>query len=103
MAASTYVIAKAGWSTVAEILLSNRKSALLGRDTVAEDRTTIGILKDRQQCIEIQTEDLLHMEDILERLENFNYSFEHEYHNDDYEIAKKILFAYPEKKRRADF
>lgn len=100
VAASTYVIAKAGWSTVSEILLSNRKCALLGRDTVAEDRTTIEILKNRGQCIEIQTEELLHMEDILERLKEFRFSFEHEYHNDDYEIAKKILFAYPERRRR---
>lgn len=100
VAASTYVISKAGWTTVSEILLSNRKCALLGRDTVAEDRTTIGILKDRGQCIEIQTEDLLHMEGILERLKEFKYSFEHEYHNDEYEIAKKILLAYPERRRR---
>lgn len=100
VAASTYVISKAGWSTVAEALLSNRKCALLGRDTVAEDRTTIGILKEREQCIEIQTEDLLHMEKIIKRLEEFHYSFEHEYHNDDYDIAKKILFAYPERRRR---
>lgn len=100
VAASTYVISKAGWSTVAEALLSNRKCALLGRDTVAEDRTTIGILKEREQCIEIQTEDLLHMEEIIKRLEEFHYSYEHEYHNDDYEIARKILFAYPERRRR---
>lgn len=100
VAASTYVISKAGWSTVAEILLSNTKAALLGRDTVAEDRSTIRILKEREQCIEIQTDDLLDMDKILERLAHFQYSLEHEYHNDDYEIAKKILFAYPERRKR---
>lgn len=100
VAASTYVIAKAGWTTVSEILLSNRKCALLGRDTVAEDRTTIEILKERNQCIEIQTEDLLHMEQVLERMEQFPYSFEYEYHNDDYEIGKKLLLLYPERRKR---
>ena len=85
---------------MSEILLSNRKCALLGRDTVAEDRTTIGILKERNQCIEIQTEDLLHMEQVLERMEQFPYSFEYEYHNDDYEIGKKLLLLYPERRKR---
>ncbi|MDO4555977.1 MAG: hypothetical protein Q4B70_12640 [Lachnospiraceae bacterium] len=100
VAACTYVISKAGWSTVAEILLSNKKAALLKRDTVAEDRITIETLKNREQCIEIETKELFHMDKILEKLEQFHFSYEHEYHNDDYEIAKKILFAYPERRRR---
>ena len=100
VAASSYVISKAGWSTVSEILLSNTKAALLSRLNVAEDRNTIGILKERNQCIEIREEDLGDVEGIIERLKEFQYSLEHEYHNDDYEIAKKISFAYPEKKRR---
>lgn len=100
VAASSYVISKAGWSTTSEILLSNTKAALLSRPNVAEDRNTIGILKERSQCIEITEEDLKDVGGIIERLKEFSYSLEHEYHNDDYGIAKKILYAYPEKKRR---
>lgn len=100
VAASQFVITKAGWSTTSEILLCNKKAALLCRPNAVEDTNTISLLKERNQCIEITDEDLKDVGNILERLKEFRFSFDHEYHNDDYEIAKKISFAYPKRRRR---
>ena len=100
IAASKYVITKAGWSTTAEILLCNKKAAFLERNGVAEDRNTVNLLVERGQGIAVTEEDLKDIGAILQRLDQFEYSYEQEYHNDDYEIAKKILYAYPKRMRR---
>ncbi len=100
VAASKYVITKAGWSTTAEVLLCNKKAAFLCRPNAVEDTNTIALLKERGQGIEITDSDLKDVGSILKRLDDFHYSFDHEYHNDDYEIAKKISFSYPKRKRR---
>lgn len=100
VAASKYVITKAGWSTTAEIILCNKKAAYVERPTVAEDRNTIQLLVERGQGIAVKEEELKDIGAIIDRLDAFEYSYEHEYHNDDYEIAKKILYAYPKRMRR---
>lgn len=100
VAASRYVISKAGWSTTSEILLCNKKAAFLARPTVAEDRNTCALIEERSQGIVIEEEELKDVGAILEKLDALKYSFDHEYHNDDYEIAKKLLYEYPEKRRR---
>lgn len=100
IAAVSYVIADADWERMAEILLSNKKAALLEQKEDPGSRERLDQLLERQQCIEIQEMELQDISGILERLREFSYSLEQEYHNDDYEIAKKILFAYPVKRRR---
>lgn len=100
IAAASYVIADAGWERMAEILLANKKAALLEQKNDPGSRERLELLLERQQCIEIQEMELEDISGILERLREFSYSLEQEYHNDDYEIAKKILFAYPAKRRR---
>lgn len=69
IAASDYVIAKGGWSTVAEILLQRKKCALLFRGTNPEDESTRTILETRKQCITIGEEDLFHIKDVLVRVD----------------------------------
>lgn len=100
IAAASYVIADADWGRMAEILLANKKAALLEQREDLGSRERLDQLIERQQCIEIQEMELEDISGILERLREFSYSFDQEYHNDDYEIAKKILFAYPVKRRR---
>lgn len=72
IAASDYVIAKGGWSTVAEILLQRKKCALLFRGTNPEDESTRTILEARNHCITLGEEDLLHMKDVLARVDGQN-------------------------------
>lgn len=100
VAASKYVIADAAWNRISEILLANKTAALIGREDLPMGREMVGILKKRQQCIEILPDELSDIGSVLARLEQFTYSYEYEYYNSDYDMAKKILFAYPEKRRR---
>ncbi|MBQ4340025.1 MAG: hypothetical protein IJC41_03380 [Firmicutes bacterium] len=100
VAASSYVIAYGSWNRMGEALLANRKSAFLVKDDIPMSRQMIDILKQREQCIEAAEEDLTQIELLLNKLKEFAYSFEYDYYNSDYDLAKKILFAYPEKRRR---
>ena len=68
IAASTYVVAKGGWSTVAEILLAHKPSALLLRGSNSEDDATRDVLEPRGHCIALQEEDLRDLGGVLERL-----------------------------------
>lgn len=54
--ASDYIITKAGWGTVSEILCANKTCALLSRNYIAEDRNTIEKLKTMNLAIEVQYE-----------------------------------------------
>ena len=73
--ASDYVITKAGWGTVVECLIANKKFALLSRDGVAEDKNTINKLLSRNLVIKIENNDL-NIKYTLEKLEQFNPSYE---------------------------
>lgn len=70
-AAADYCIAKAGWGTVAEILLAGKPAALMGRDTVAEDRMTIQQLEERRAAIKVQVDELADMAGVMARLARF--------------------------------
>lgn len=70
-AAADYCIAKAGWGTVAEILLAGKPAALMGRDTVAEDRMTIQQLEERRAAIKVQVDELADMAGVMARLVRF--------------------------------
>ena len=100
VAASSYVIAYGSWNRMGEALLANRKSAFLVKDDIPMSGQMIEILKQREQCIETGEDDLTQIELLLNKLKEFAYSFEYDYYNSDYDLAKKILFAYPEKRRR---
>lgn len=90
--ASDYIITKAGWGTVAEVLCANKKCAVLSRDSIAEDRNTIEKLKVMNLAVEVKYEDNFDIENILKQLDELNannkdYKFENQYK----EIANKIV------------
>lgn len=79
--ACDYVIAKGGWSTVAEILLAGKKSALLVRGSNIEDQITAQVLSSRSQAVMINEEDLSDIGALISRidaLQGKNYDFYHD-------------------------
>jgi len=69
IAAAEYVIAKGGWSTVAEILLQKKRCALIFRGNNSEDDNTRITLEARGHCVGIQGAELAEIEEILRRIE----------------------------------
>lgn len=69
IAAADYIIAKGGWSTVAEILLQRKKCALIFRRDNPEDNITKGILEQRGHCIQIQEEELIDIGSIIKKID----------------------------------
>lgn len=100
VAASSYVIAEGGWNRIAEAVLANKKAAFLVNEQIPMSRQMVAMLKERQQCVEVTEDELSEIEKVIKRLDEFHYSYDYEYYNSDYDLAKKILFAYPEKRRR---
>ena len=72
--ASDYVITKAGWGTIAECLIGNKKIAALSRDNVAEDRWTIEQLIKNKLAIKVSY-DCINIEDIIRDLEGFTPNY----------------------------
>lgn len=68
VAAADYCIAKAGWSTVSEMMLAGVPFAALNRPDVAEDTMTIREIERRGCGIGIDVQDLWHMGGVMERL-----------------------------------
>ncbi len=68
VAAADYCIAKAGWSTVAEMMLAGVPFAALNRPDVAEDTMTIREIERRCCGIGIDVADLWNMGAVMERL-----------------------------------
>lgn len=68
VAAADYCIAKAGWSTVSEIMLAGVPFAALNRPDVAEDTLTIREIERRGCGIGIDVRDLRNMGGVMERL-----------------------------------
>ena len=58
LAASDIVIAKAGWGTISEALLSRRNLVLIERESVLEDTENIEELKRRGVAVSIKETDL---------------------------------------------
>ena len=74
IAASEFVIAKGGWSTVAEILLQKKKCCLLRRGNNREDRATQEYLEERGHCIIIDAVDLIDIGLLIDRMKQMNPS-----------------------------
>lgn len=72
IAASDYVIAKGGWSTIAEILLQHKKCALIFRGNNSEDNNTKKILEERRQCISLEGHELSNMRNVIDKIEQLN-------------------------------
>lgn len=80
IAASDYCISKAGWSTLAEMMLAGKSMALLGRPDVPEDCMNISKLVDRGEAVEIQVKELEDMENVIAKIREIEFS-EEKYHN----------------------
>ena len=90
VAASDYVISKAGWGTVAECLLAHKPMALFRRDGVLEDRTTIRLLEERHLAVSITQDDLKNIDGIIEKMNQLNGSYSEFYDCAD-EVADKLM------------
>ena len=90
IAASELVIAKGGWSTVSEILLQKKKSALFYRGHNSEDFYTKKLVEDIGNCVGINESDLLDMKLLIERVNSLSPDFS-AYKNDSEYIAEKII------------
>lgn len=89
--ASDYTITKAGWGTVSEALIGNKKIALLSRDGVSEDRNTINILLERNLAIKVDGY-RLDIKEVIRELERFIPSYEEFNIENSYkEISNRIL------------
>lgn len=91
IAASDIVIAKAGWGTVAECMVSGVKTVLIERDSVIEDTEIINSLINQRMCISIKEKgiELINIKKLNER---FIGEAEIRKHKDfSSEIASKIL------------
>ena len=100
VAASAYVISDASWNRIAEVVLANRKAALFEKEDLPFNGGMIEMLENRGQCIRVMKDDETDIAELIRKLEDFSYSYDYEYYNSDYDLAKKLLFAYPEKRRR---
>lgn len=69
MAAADYCITKPGWSTTSEALLCKKPIAFIERPDSYEDCFTLGLLRERNQCVGITQEELFSMERVMEKLQ----------------------------------
>ena len=69
--ASKFVITKAGFGTVAEVLLAKKKMAVIERDCIAEDRATVEWLVNHRLALPIQYEKGLNLPQLLKDLEQW--------------------------------
>ena len=90
IAASDYVIAKGGWSTVAEILLQRKKCALLFRGENSEDNNTKLILEERKQCVGLNGDELTDLGVIIDKIKQLKPDTYDIYQNDTEKICRII-------------
>lgn len=74
VAASDICIAKAGWSTLAEILIAGCKAVFIERKDTPEDTATIAELLNRGDAISFDVSELKDIGALLHRIENSNLS-----------------------------
>lgn len=87
--ASDYCIAKAGWTTISEILIAKKPMALLSRPDVAEDSMYIEKLINENLAVEITVEELRNISDVLNRIKSITQS-QNNYQDDTDKIADII-------------
>lgn len=90
VAASDYVISKAGWGTVAECLFARKPMALFRRDSILEDRTTIKLLEQKHLAVSVTQQDLQDIKGIVRKLDRLDGSYDGFYDCAD-EIADKLM------------
>lgn len=88
--AADFCIAKAGWTTVSEMMLSGNPFAVLERPDTPEDTMIIEELVKRKAAISVTTEDLLDMSKVMQRMESQTWS-DKEYKNQFELIAKLVV------------
>lgn len=76
--ASDYCIAKAGWSTVSEMMTAGVRSAFIERADTPEDTMTIAELKRRGDAVSVTADELKDMGYVLKKMES------HEWRNKGY-------------------
>lgn len=91
IAASEFVIAKGGWSTIAEILLLQKKCALLMRGNNAEDNHNKMILEQRHQCIAINGDEMDDIGELINKIDLLNPDSYGIYTNDVDKICDIII------------
>lgn len=90
--ASDFIITKAGWGTVAEVLLAKKKCAVLARDKVAEDRNTVKNLEDMGLAIKVNYDKEIDIEEILKKLSKMSFKEEnYDFKNDFKKIGDEII------------
>ena len=72
--ASDFCISKAGWATVAEIMLAGVPFGVLNRENVTEDMMTIEQLSERKAAIAINESELTDMGTLLKKMEDYPWS-----------------------------
>lgn len=72
--AADYCISKAGWGSVAELILAGAKTALIERPDVPEDTMLINELKNRNECISIDVNEIRNIDKVIRKLENSSIS-----------------------------
>lgn len=80
--AADYCISKAGWTTVAELMIAGTKFGVLKRPDVPEDTMTINQLIAMNAAISIDVDELRNIGDVISRLELTeldNYAYENRY------------------------
>lgn len=94
IAGSDYCISKAGWTTVAEMLVNRKPMALIRRTDVVEDTAYIERLEAEGHCISIDVEELKDINMILKKLRQHSFLKQGtEYQNDIWRIQKLIGYA----------
>ena len=66
--AADYCIAKAGWSTVSEMMIAGAKCAFLQRPDVPEDTMIIEELERRGAAVSVSTDELLDIEKVIDKI-----------------------------------
>lgn len=90
--AGQMVITKAGFGTVVETMLAQKKCAVIGRDMVGEDRATVHHLVERGLAIRVEYSGGMDMEGIICNLENFEPRFDKNcFTNDARKIANLLV------------
>jgi hypothetical protein len=72
--AADFCIAKAGWTTIAEILIAGKPVALLSRPDVVEDCEYIRQLVEQKLAIEISVAELSDVKTILDTMEQMQWA-----------------------------
>lgn len=87
--AADFCIAKAGWSTISEIMLAGTPVAFLERDDSPEDMMNIEELKSRNAAISIKAESLINMASVLSEMESFDWK--HKKYKNSFKMIADII------------